>query len=290
MFEGAYTAIITPFVNDTIDQSRLKENIEFQVSEGIAGLVPCGTTGESPTLTHEEHRQVIELVVESVAGRVPVIAGTGSNSTAEAIALTQHAAQIGVTASLQVVPYYNKPTQEGMYRHFMTIADACSIPLMLYNIPGRCGIGLTAETIRRLAGHEMIVAVKEATGQLDMASELSGTTELDILSGDDSLTVPMMSIGGVGVVSVLSNILPAKVQGMVQAMLDGKLAEARAAHRELFSVAKSLLTMATNPIPIKAAMQLKGMDSGELRMPMLALDQEQVTRLAGILRAHGLLD
>lgn len=291
MFSGAITALITPFAGDSVDEQRLRNNVAFQIDQGIDGLVPCGTTGESPTLTHAEHSRVIEVVVEAAAGKVPVIAGTGSNATAEALALTQHAAKAGATASLQVNPYYNKPTQQGLYRHFMTIADQGGLPVVLYNIPGRCGVALSSETIQRLAEHPQIVAVKAATGSMDDVSDTLATCgdKVVVLSGDDSMTLPMISVGATGVISVVSNLLPARVKAMCAAALAGDFPKAKQLHLELFPLFKGMLSMATNPIPLKAAMQLAGMDTGDLRLPMTPMDDAGVVELRRMLEARGVL-
>lgn len=292
MLQGAYTALITPFRDGQVDYEKLKANVQFQAEQGIDGVVPVGTTGESPTLSHEEHGKVIEAVVQAAAGQVRVIAGTGSNATSEAVALTRHAASVGVDAALLVNPYYNKPTQEGLYRHFMTVADAAQVPIVLYNIPGRTGILMQPTTIARLAEHEQIVAVKEATGSLDIASEIATLTDprhFSIISGDDSLTLPLMSIGGTGVISVLSNLMPAKIKALVDAGLAGDFDQARALHLELFGLCKGMLTLATNPIPIKAAMALAGLDTGELRLPMTPLDDANTAALEKLLSDAGVL-
>lgn len=288
MFQGAITAIITPFANGQVDEATLREQVEFQIKNGIDGLVPVGTTGESPTLSHVEHNQVVDIVVDQTAGRVPVIAGTGSNNTYEALTMTKHAKEVGATASLQVNPYYNKPTQEGLYRHFMTIADKVDLPVVLYNIPGRCAVAMTAETITRLAAHPNIVAVKEATGSLDLASDIASQSEITILSGDDALTIPLMSIGGKGVISVTSNLIPGTIHELTRLALTGKWDEARALHLKLYPLFKSLF-VETNPIPLKAAMQLAGRDSGELRLPMTPLTETLIPALESSLRKHGII-
>ena len=288
MFQGAYTALVTPFRNGQVDADRFRANIEFQIEGGIDGIVPVGTTGDSPTLSHDEHNRVVDLAVKFAAGRVPVIAGTGSNSTDEAISMTRHAAEAGANASLQVNPYYNKPTQEGLYRHFMAIAEAVDLPIILYNIPGRCGVTMSPQTVARLAAHPTIVAIKEATGSLDIASEIASLCDITILSGDDSLTLPLMSIGGKGVISVLSNIIPGRVRQITQLVLDGRWDEARALHVELFPRFKGMF-VETNPIPIKTAMKMMGMDSGELRLPMCPMQADNERRLHDLLERHGLL-
>ncbi len=291
MFHGSMVALITPFHDGEVDYKTLEELVEFQIQSGTDGIVPCGTTGESPTLSYEEHKEVIRLVVDVVAGRVPVIAGTGSNSTAEAIELTEYAKKVGADASLQVCPYYNKPTQEGFYQHFKAIADEVDIPLILYNIPARCGgTGLSIETVERLAKIETIVAIKEATGSLDFCAEIAQRTELPILSGDDSLTLPIASVGGKGVISVVANIVPADVKAMTDLILEGDFVSARKWHRKLFPLAKGMLSISTNPIPIKTAAAILGMASDELRLPMVALEEAQKTKLRAMLKDYGLLE
>lgn len=288
MIQGAMTAIVTPFRNGEVDFERLAANVRYQIEQGMDGVVPAGTTGESPTLSHEEHRRVVEKVVEVARGRVKVVAGTGSNSTTEALELTAHAKKIGADAALLVNPYYNKPTQEGLYRHFMAIADAVDLPQVLYNIPGRTGVTMQPATVARLSEHPNIVAIKEATGSLDIASEIASLCPITILSGDDSLTLPLMSIGGQGVISVLSNIIPARIKKLVTAGLAGDFAGARKMHLELFDLFKGMF-IETNPIPIKAAMAMCGMDTGELRLPLCPLAEENRERLAELLRRSGLI-
>lgn len=290
MFSGTLVALITPFSDGQVDFETLTELVEFHLESGTDGLVPVGTTGESPTLSFEEHRQVIKRVVEVAGGKVPVIAGTGSNSTAEAIELTAFAKKVGVDATLQVAPYYNKPMQEGFYEHFKAIAEEVDLPVVLYNIPGRCGgSGLTPETIARLAELENIVAVKEATGSLDQASEIAMRCDLTILSGDDTLTLPLASVGGKGVISVIANIVPADVKAMTDLILEGDFVSARKWHRKLFALAKNMLTLATNPIPIKAAMAMLNMASDEMRLPMTNLNAQQEATLQKALKDYGLL-
>ncbi|MDX1565536.1 MAG: 4-hydroxy-tetrahydrodipicolinate synthase [Phycisphaeraceae bacterium] len=289
MFSGAITAMISPFRDGQVDEQRLRQNVEHQIAEGIDGLVPCGTTGESPTLSHAEHDRVIEVVVEAADKRVPVIAGTGSNSTAEALRLTRHAAQVGADASLQVNPYYNKPTQEGLYRHFMTIADEVDLKLVLYNIPGRTGVTMAPTTVVKLAKHPNIVAIKEATGSLDIASEIAASCDITILSGDDSLTLPLASVGGRGVISVLSNLLPKKVGQLARSAAEGDFKSAREAHLKLFPLFKGMF-LETNPIPIKTAMSLAGLDTGELRLPLSEMDSVHRKTLEGLLVAQGVIE
>jgi 4-hydroxy-tetrahydrodipicolinate synthase len=290
MFTGAMVALITPFQDGEIDFQTLEELIDFQLNNGIDAIVPVGTTGESPTLSHEEHKQLIERIVKIVDGQTPVIAGAGSNSTAEAIELTAFAKKIGADATLQVTPYYNKPTQEGFYQHFKAIAEEVDLPIVLYNIPGRCGAGMTPDTIARLAEVENIVAIKEATGSLDQASEIAIQCDITIISGDDSLTLPLASVGGKGVISVAANIVPADVKAMTDLILEGDFASARQWHNKLFALCKNMLTLATNPIPIKAAMAMLNMAPEELRLPMTPLEESKKAVLRQTLRNYGLLE
>jgi len=290
MFTGAMVALVTPFHEGQIDFETLEELIEFQIDNGIDAIVPVGTTGESPTLSHEEHRQVIERVVKAVAGRVPVIAGAGSNSTQEAIALAEFAKKVGADATLQVDPYYNKPTQEGFYQHFKTIAETVDLPVVLYDIPGRCGAGMTPETVIRLSEIENIVAIKDATGKLDQVSAIATGCNLTIISGDDSLTLPIASVGGKGVISVVANIVPADVKAMTDLILEGDLVQARQWHNKLFGLSKNLLSLATNPIPIKAAMSMLNMCSEEMRLPLVPMNQDKKKLLEQGLKEYGLLE
>ena len=290
MFTGALVALVTPFANGEIDWRTLDELIDFQLENGIDGIVPVGTTGESPTLSHEEHRKIIERVVKGAGGKVPVIAGAGSNSTAEAIELGSYAKKVGADATLQVDPYYNKPPQEGFYHHFKTIAEEVDLPMVLYDIPGRCGAGMTAETIIRLSEIENIVAIKDATGKLDHVSEIAIGSDLTILSGDDSLTLPIASVGGKGVISVVANIVPADVKAMTDLILEGDLTSARQWHNKLFSLSRNLLSLSTNPIPIKAATSMLNLASEELRLPLVPLEEDKKVRLEETLRRYGLLE
>jgi len=291
MFTGAMVALITPFQDGEIDFRTLEELIDFQLENGIDAISPCGTTGESPTLSHPEHKEVIERVVKAVGGKVPVIAGAGSNSTAEAIELTAFSKKVGADATLQVCPYYNKPTQEGFYQHFKVIAEEVDLPIVLYNIPGRCGgTGLTAETVERLSEIENIVAIKEASGRLDMASEIATLCDITIISGDDSLTLPIASVGGKGVISVVANIVPADVKAMTDLILEGDFASALKWHKKLFALSKNMLGLATNPIPIKAAMSMLNMAPEELRLPMTPLDEKTKAVLRQTLKDYGLLN
>jgi len=284
--QGSMVALVTPFSGGQVDFDALGRLIEFQIAGGTQGLVPCGTTGESPTLSHDEHDKVIEFTVEKAAGRVPVVAGTGSNSTAEAVRLTKHAKDAGADACLIVNPYYNKPTQQGMFQHVRRIAEA-DLPIVLYNIPGRTGIALAPETVVRMYNEiEQVVAIKEATGKLDNASAIAAECDITILSGDDSLTLPLASVGGKGVISVLANILPGEVRKLCDAIAEKDLPAATAQHLRLFGLFKRMFVQ-TNPIPIKAAMAMAGMIENELRLPMVPLSAEHRKPLAEMLKAFG---
>jgi 4-hydroxy-tetrahydrodipicolinate synthase len=290
LFAGVHVAIVTPFKSGEIDLDDLGKLVDWHIEQGTDGLVPCGTTGESPTLDHEEHERVVAFVCERARGRLKVMAGTGSNSTREASRMTKAAKKAGADGTLQVGPDYNKPTQEGYFRHFGAIADACDLPQVIYNIPGRTGSEIAAETIARLAeSYPAVVAVKEATGKLDMASQIAAITDLTVLSGDDSLTLPMMSVGAKGVVSVVGNIVPRDMMALVKAFAAGKVEEAQKWHRKLFPLCRDMLGVATNPIPVKAAMKLLGRGTGELRLPMCPLDAAGEARVRATLVGYGLL-
>lgn len=288
-FAGLSVAIVTPFRGEQIDYDRFAEQIEFQVAAGTNCVCPVGTTGESPTLDHEEHRRVIEFVVEKVAGRMKVMPGTGSNSTREALSLTKFAEQVGADAALQVAPYYNKPTQQGFYEHFKRLAEETGLPQCIYNIPGRTAKNIEPETIIRLAELENITMVKEATGSIDQASQIINATNLTVLSGDDSFTLPLLSIGGRGVVSVVGNLVPQDMLALLAAWEQGDVAEARRRHHKLFPLCRDMLGLATNPIPVKEAMKLVGRDSGDMRLPMTPLEESQVASLKSTLVGYGLL-
>ncbi len=288
-FAGLSVAITTPFTDGAVDYDKLVEQVEFQIAAGTCCLVPVGTTGESPTLSHEEHDRVISCVVQAAAGKIRVMAGTGSNSTAEALRLTKWAAREGADAALVVAPYYNKPTQKGMYEHFKALAEAVDIPICVYNIPGRTGKNIEPETICRLAELPGIGMVKEATGLMDQASQIIGNTDLTVLSGDDSITLPLMAIGGRGVISVVGNIVPGDMLSMCKAFDAGDFKTALSMHQKLFPLCRDMLGLSTNPIPIKAAMRMLGRDSGELRMPMTPLDEAEEASLRRTLTAYGLL-
>ena len=288
-FAGLSVAMVTPFRDGKIDSQTLREQVEFQVKAGTTCLCPVGTTGESPTLSHEEHERVISEVVQAAQGRILVMAGTGSNSTSEALRLTSWAAREGSSAALMVAPYYNKPTQEGFYEHFKAIAEQVDLPICVYNIPGRTAKNIEPETICRLAELEKITMVKEATGQMDQASHILASTDLTVLSGDDSLTLPFMSLGAEGVISVVGNILPREMIDLVKAFQQGDTKLATELHHKLFPLCRDMLGLSTNPIPIKSAMKMLQRDSGELRLPMTALDASEEATLRQTLTGFGLL-
>src|SRR5690349_19500175 len=288
-FAGLSVAIVTPFRGGQLDVKLLREQIDFQIEAGTQCLCPVGTTGESPTLSHDEHERVISEVVQAARGRIKIMPGTGSNSTAEALRLTKWAAKEGANASLMVAPYYNKPTQEGFYQHFKAVAEQVGIPICVYNIPGRTGKNIEPETIARMAELPNITMVKEATGSLDQASQILATTDLTVLSGDDSLTLPILSVGGEGVISVVGNVVPQDMIALVNAFFAKKTEEACQLHHKLFNLCRDMLGLSTNPIPIKAAMKMLGRDTGELRLPMTPLEPAQEAKLRKTLTAYGLL-
>jgi 4-hydroxy-tetrahydrodipicolinate synthase len=286
MFQGTHTALVTPFTDDHVDEAAFERLIEAQVAGGVSGIVPVGTTGESPTLSHAEHMRVIELGIQAAAGRVKVIAGTGSNSTREAVTMTEEAEQLGADGALLVAPYYNKPSQEGLFRHFARIAEGTKLPLILYSIPARCGVEIGIETVARLAEKfSNIVAIKEAGGSVERVSAIRSATPpaFEILSGDDSLTLPFMAAGAVGVISVASNIIPAKVAALVNAALAGDYAKARGFHFQLYTLFKDLF-IEPNPTPIKHALALQGRMSGEVRLPLCEMASTTAAKLEGTLR------
>jgi len=289
-FSGLSVAIVTPFRDGELDMDRLREQVEFQIQAGTNCLCPTGTTGESPTLTHDEHEAVISQVVQVAAGRIKVMPGTGSNSTAEALRLSRWAEKENADALLMVAPYYNKPTQTGFYEHYKAVAEQVGLPICIYNIPGRTGANIEPETINRLGQLENITMVKEATGSLDQASEIITGSDLTVLSGDDSLTLPLLSIGGEGVISVVGNVIPQDMIQMTTSYLDGRVDEAQIWHLKLFPLCRDMLGLATNPIPIKAAMQMLGKDSGELRLPLTPLEEGQLQSLRTTLVDYGLLE
>ncbi|EEF57223.1 4-hydroxy-tetrahydrodipicolinate synthase [Pedosphaera parvula] len=291
IFTGTYTAIVTPFKNGAIDEVALERLIKMQIKGGVDGIVPVGTTGESPTLNYEEHIKVVELAVKFAAGKVKVLAGTGGNSTSEAIYLTQHAEELGADGSLQVAPYYNKPTQEGLFQHFHAIARATKLPIMLYSIPGRCGVEIAVDTVNRLA-HDCvnIVGIKEAGGNTDRVTQIRKALGVNftILSGDDSLTLPFMSVGAHGVISVASNIIPREVCHLVQAFTIGKAAMALKLHDKYYPIFKDLF-IETNPLPVKAALAMMGIIEEEYRLPLVPMNSKNRDVLKNTLKVCGVL-
>ncbi len=290
MLEGAFTATVTPFKDHKVDYAGFEKLIEFQIEKGIHGLVPCGTTGESATLSHKEHKEVIEFVIKTVKGRVPVIAGSGSNSTQEALELTRFARDAGADAALVITPYYNKPTQEGLYRHFKLIAGEVDIPIVVYNVPGRTGVNLLPETLARLKDISNIVAVKEASGSIDQAETIISLTEGDIglLSGDDGLYFPMLSIGGNGIISVVSNIIPGEVAEVYNLFKKNELEKARELFYKFYFLTKSVF-YETNPIPAKTSLKLMGMIGGELRLPLCEMSSQNEEKLIADLQKYDLI-
>jgi len=290
-FQGSFVAMVTPFRNGKVDEAKLRELVEFHVTHGTDGLIPCGTTGESPTLHHDEHRRVVEIVIEAARGRIRVVAGTGSNSTAEAIDMTKHAERAGAAGALVVNPYYNKPTQEGLYRHFHAVAESVAIPILLYNIQSRTAINVETDTLARLARDvKNIVGVKEASGSLDQMSQVIAACgpDFSVLSGDDNITLPLLAIGGSGVVSVIANIVPRETAELVHAALDGDWKRARELHYRLFPLARAAF-LETNPIPIKEAMAMAGMLEPEFRLPMCRMSDANREKLRAILKPYGLI-
>lgn len=291
MFTGTYTAIVTPFKHGKVDESALEQLVKRQIKAGVEGLVPVGTTGESPTLDYDEHIRVVEIVVNVAAGRVKVMAGTGGNSTTEAIHLTQRAEAVGADGSLQVAPYYNKPSQEGLFQHFRAVARSTKLPIVLYSIPGRCGIEIGVDTVKRLAeACPTIVGIKEAGGSCDRVSQLRAACGpgFEILSGDDSLTLPFMSVGAQGVISVASNVIPREVAAMVRAFAKGDVAAARKLHAKYYPMFKDLF-IETNPVPVKAALALQGLIAEEYRLPLVPMTAANRAKLVKTLKACGVI-
>ena len=290
MFKGSIVAIVTPFSNGQVDYEKLRELVEFQIAGGTDAIVPCGTTGESSTLDYDEHIQVVKTVVEQVNKRVPVIAGTGSNATAEAIELSQKAKETGVDGVLLVTPYYNKPTQEGLFLHYMAIANAVAIPQILYNVPGRTGVNMLPETVARLSLHKNIVAIKEATGSLQQASEILALCgdQIDVFSGDDFITFPMMACGAKGVISVLANIMPKAVGDLTDAFFAGDLETARQIHLKTLKISNAMF-IESNPTPVKTALGLMGKCSDEVRLPLAPMSEANKAKLAAIMKEYGLI-
>ncbi|NOZ63907.1 MAG: 4-hydroxy-tetrahydrodipicolinate synthase [Caldiserica bacterium] len=282
MFEGSTVALVTPFKNGEIDWVTLEKLIEFHISSGTDCLLACGTTGESATLTHEEHKTLIKFMVEKVRKRIKVLAGTGSNSTREALELTEYAREVGADGSLLITPYYNKPTQKGLYLHFETIAQKVDIPIVLYNVPSRTGVNLAAETVKDLSEIPNIVAVKEASGDLEQITKIISYQNIAVLSGDDSLTFPIMALGGKGVISVVGNVVPGKLKQMVKSALEGEWDTAREIHYQLYPLFK-ILFIETNPIPVKTALHLMGMLDLEFRLPLCSMKEDNRKKLIKVL-------
>jgi 4-hydroxy-tetrahydrodipicolinate synthase len=290
MFKGAMVAIVTPFKNGQVDEESLRELIEFQIANGTNGIVPCGTTGESATLTHEEHDRVIEIAIEAAGKRVPVIAGTGSNSTAEALRLTKHAFEAGADGALIVCPYYNRPTQEGLYQHFKVIAENVPIPIIPYNIPSRTGVNLLPEMVMKLARIKNIVGIKEASGSIKQASDIIGLCDdtFAVLAGDDLFTLPVMAMGGAGIISVISNVAPADMAGLVNAFASGDLTKAKALHHKMSPLIDALF-MEVNPIPVKAALSMMGRIEYEYRLPLCRMSDANFDKLRKAMVNYGLI-
>jgi 4-hydroxy-tetrahydrodipicolinate synthase len=288
MFSGAITAIITPFRDGNVDEKAFRELINFNIAGGVSGIVPCGTTGESATLSHKEHERVIDICVEEVAGRVPVIAGTGSNSTEEAIRLTKHAKEAGADAALLITPYYNKPTQKGLFEHYAAVAAACDIPQILYNVPGRTGVNMSVDTVTSLAEIDSIVGIKEASGDLVKCSYIVRDTDDDfcLLSGEDALNMPILSVGGTGAISVTANIFPEKVSGLISAWQKGDASTAQKIHYELLEV-NEVMFIETNPIPVKTALAMMGKIEEEFKLPLCSMAQANKEKLQAVLKKYG---
>ncbi|MFH1784074.1 MAG: 4-hydroxy-tetrahydrodipicolinate synthase [bacterium] len=291
MFRGSFVAIVTPFKGGKIDFKKFSELIKMHIEKGTGGIVPCGTTGESATMSHDEHMEVVEFVVKTVNKKIPVIAGTGSNNTLEALRLTEHAQKVGADAALVITPYYNKPPQEGLYRHYKEIASKVDIPIVIYNVPGRTGISIAPETVARIRKEfKNVVAVKEASGVLDNVSSIIELCDpdFDVLSGDDALTLPMMAIGAKGVISVAANIVPGDMAAMIEAFAKGNLKEARRLHLKMFPLIKALF-METNPIPVKTALGILGLCPPEVRLPLSPMSDANIKKLKGVMKEYGLM-
>lgn len=289
MFQGSIVALVTPFKQGELDEKALRDLVEFHIAEGTNAIVPCGTTGESATLSHEEHCRVIEVVIDQAKKRVPVIAGAGSNSTKEAVFLTEHAKKSGADAVLSITPYYNKPTQAGLYQHFKTIAEQVDIPIVLYNVPGRTGVNMLPDTVVELSKIKNIVGVKEASGSLDQAGAIIQHTDdsFDVISGEDSLTFPMMAMGAKGVISVTANVAPKKMAQMCKAVLENNMIEARKLHYELIDLSKAVF-YETNPIPAKKAVYLMGLIENEIRLPLVEMTKENTEKLKTVMKNLGI--
>jgi len=288
MFKGSYVAMVTPFKKGEIDKDKVKELVEFHIQKGTTGILSCGCTGEAATLTHDEQKEMIKLVVDTASGRVPVLAGTGSNNTAEAVDLTKYAASVGANGALLITPYYNKPTPEGQYLHYKKVADEVGIPIMLYNVPSRTGVNMLASTVARLSEVDNIAAIKEAGGSVDQVSNILSLCDITVLSGDDSLTLPMMSVGAVGVVSVVANVVPDKVIAMIDSFNNGDLEKAKQIHYELLPICKAMF-IETNPIPVKTAMSMMGMIEKEWRLPLCEMSPDNEKKLKETLLENKIL-
>lgn len=290
MFSGSFVALVTPFKNNRVDVEKLKELVEFHIKKGTSGIVPCGTTGESPTLSHEEHRLVIETVVKTVNGRIKVIAGTGSNNTNEAIELTRFAKEVGADGCLVITPYYNKPTQNGLYLHFKKIAETVDIPIIMYNVPGRTGTNMISSTAAKLSKIKNIIGLKEASGNITQISQIvrECVEEFDVLSGDDAMTFPILAVGGKGVISVAANIAPAEVAGLVEAFNGGDINKSRKMHLKMLPLFEAMF-YETNPIPVKTSMNLMGMISDEIRLPLCKMSEENLKKLKTTLKEYKLI-
>lgn len=289
-YSGSFVAMITPFRNGEVDEAGLRKLVDFQIENGTNGLVPCGTTGEAATMSEDEQFRVIEVVVQHTAGRVPVVAGTGTNDTAKTISFTKRAKAVGANGALIVTPYYNKPTQEGLYQHFMAIADATDLPIMLYNVPGRTSVNMLPETVIRLSKHPRIVAVKEASGSIDQSTQIVNevASDFSVMSGDDSLTLPIMSVGGKGIVSVVANVAPAPVAQMAAAYARGDIARAREIHLGIFDLCRAMF-IETNPMMVKTAAGLLGLCSDEVRLPLVPISPASIEKLKAALKACAFL-
>ena len=290
MFKGSLTALVTPMKGGAVDEAALRGLVKFQIDGGTDGLVPCGTTGESATLSHDEHNRVIDIVIEEAAGRVPVIAGTGSNSTEETVKLTAHAKEAGADAALLITPYYNKPSQQGLIEHYRAVADSVELPQILYNVPGRTALNMLPETVAALSSHKNIVGIKEATADLEQISEVIAASGQDfsVLSGDDATTLPLLSVGGVGVISVVANLVPGEMSDLCSLYMSGKTEEARALHYKLLPLA-AVMFIDTNPVPVKTALAMMGLVTEELRLPLVGLSDTDRKKLKAALKVYGLI-
>jgi 4-hydroxy-tetrahydrodipicolinate synthase len=288
MFEGSMVALVTPFRNGKVDEKALRGLLDFHLKEGTDVIVPCGTTGESATMSHDEHRNTMTFVVEYINHRIPVICGCGSNNTTEALGLIRHAKKIKADGVLVVTPYYNKPTQEGLFRHYQYLASHADIPMVLYNVPGRTGISIAPETVARLSKIDTIVGIKEASGSMDQADQIMQLCDMPVISGEDSLNFPLIAIGACGVISVVANITPRLVKGVVAAALDGNMEEARSLHKMLYPISKAVF-IETNPIPVKTALGMMGMIKPELRLPLCKMSPVNEKKLKVVLKKLGVV-